>query len=552
MSGDCGEVEGLSGWFAGLVEEKDANVLALCAKLGAQDTEYQTALRDAVLGQKSTSDKLAQADKLLSGKKFLGGDAPNEADAKLFSGVFPVVGLLMKPADRAKYPSLDTWLENCVSREGMSDIHLLGTVRIGDQIDQFACSRHVRSMADKSNALNSGVKKKKTQRQLEKEARAMVVPEPTEFQFVDCGIPCDAGNEQKISSLQNALKKIGVKGPHDIVHHKAAHTMAEMPKELESKAGYVCKNLFLKSKKPRKGVENDSCIWLVSVPNDAVVDMKALTQQLGYKGELRQADEKMLLSTLGVQPGCVTPFGLVNDKDIKVNVVLDEDMMSKKENVLWFHPMTNESTMGITAGDLYTFMAATSRKATLIKFARKTQEESAPAAATTAAPLKLSHEDARKRLWDKLTAMGLEPRKEVDPDPNAKRPVGHSTHNLFVKDKKAKKLYLVSMRQSVDANLKDIAKKLGAKEVRFASNSAECMCLEKGCITLLSLYNNVQGDVTPAIDTQLFSGNQPLRMCAGCDDPLNHLQHNIVDITPDQLKTLLAESGTPPTIPLEL
>ena len=141
----------------------------------------------------------------------------------------------------------------------------------------------------------------------------------------------------------------------------------------------------------------------------------------------------------------------------------------------------------------------------------------------------------------------MEISKDTVVDPAAKRPVGHSTHNLFVKDKKSGQLYLVTMRQSVTLNLKELAASLGCKEVRFATNTAETFGIERGCLTLLSLLNNPAGKVIPVVDSLLFTAPS-LRVCCGCNDHLDHSQHNIVDISPDQIQTLLKGTATPPIV----
>ena len=65
----------------------------------------------------------------------------------------------------------------------------------------------------------------------------------------------------------------------------------------------------------------------------------------------------------------------------------------------------------------------------------------------------------------------------------------------------------------------------------------KCFCSEKGCITPLCLYNNTLGDVTLAIEESLLS-EESLTICAGCENPTDHSQHNVVKITPNQLLSL--------------
>jgi Ala-tRNA(Pro) deacylase len=65
----------------------------------------------------------------------------------------------------------------------------------------------------------------------------------------------------------------------------------------------------------------------------------------------------MLMELLGVIPGAVTVFGLINDTEGKVKVVLDQELMS--HDVINGHPLTNEATTSIAAADLIRFVEAT-------------------------------------------------------------------------------------------------------------------------------------------------------------------------------------------------
>jgi Ala-tRNA(Pro) deacylase len=65
---------------------------------------------------------------------------------------------------------------------------------------------------------------------------------------------------------------------------------------------------------------------------------------------------QLLVDTLGVQPGSVTPFAIINDKANKVRVVLDEGMFAF--DMLNFHPLRNDRTTAIAATDLLNFLRA--------------------------------------------------------------------------------------------------------------------------------------------------------------------------------------------------
>jgi Ala-tRNA(Pro) deacylase len=110
--------------------------------------------------------------------------------------------------------------------------------------------------------------------------------------------------------------------------------------------GGHCKNLFLKDRKDR--------YWLVVTLEDRKVDIKALDKKLGSR--LSFASAERLWTVLGVLPGSVTPFALVNDRDHRVQVVLDEAMM--REDLLNYHPLVNTRTTAIKSADLRRFIEA--------------------------------------------------------------------------------------------------------------------------------------------------------------------------------------------------
>lgn len=105
------------------------------------------------------------------------------------------------------------------------------------------------------------------------------------------------------------------------------------------------KNLFLKDKK--------GAVALVVMLEDTEVDLKTLGGRIGM-GKVSFGKPDLLMERLGIEPGGVTPFGLINDTDRKVKVVLDERMMA--QDLLNYHPLTNAATTTITAPDLVRFI----------------------------------------------------------------------------------------------------------------------------------------------------------------------------------------------------
>ena len=107
------------------------------------------------------------------------------------------------------------------------------------------------------------------------------------------------------------------------------------------------KNLFLKDKK--------GGLWLVVLRDDFRLDLNALSKQLGSP-RFSFGSGELLIATLGVPPGSVTPFSLINDRERKVRVVLDAAMLEREP--VNFHPLRNDRTIAVRAADLLKFVAA--------------------------------------------------------------------------------------------------------------------------------------------------------------------------------------------------
>ena len=104
-------------------------------------------------------------------------------------------------------------------------------------------------------------------------------------------------------------------------------------------------------------------MWLVVAEEDKRIDLKALGEKLGA-GKLSFGSPDRLLRYLGVLPGAVTPFGIVNDKDGKVKVVLDRDLMAF--NPVNAHPLVNTMTTALSPQDLVKFLESEGHKPDLL------------------------------------------------------------------------------------------------------------------------------------------------------------------------------------------
>jgi Ala-tRNA(Pro) deacylase len=109
-----------------------------------------------------------------------------------------------------------------------------------------------------------------------------------------------------------------------------------------------CKNLFLRNQKGNRH-------YLVIIRHSKRADLRAVADQIG-DGKLSFGSPDRLMTSLGLTPGSVSPFGLINDREHVVRVFLDRDLKTAQR--LSFHPNTNTATLTIAAGDFQRFLEA--------------------------------------------------------------------------------------------------------------------------------------------------------------------------------------------------
>ncbi len=143
--------------------------------------------------------------------------------------------------------------------------------------------------------------------------------------------------------LLNRFKYLGIEAKTR--NHPPVYTVEEAQALRGEIPGGHCKNLFLKDDKGN--------IWLIVCLEEANVDLKAAPAKIGSR-RLSFGKPDLLREVLGVEPGSVTPFGLINDTEQRVNVVLDATMMAHE--LLSYHPLENTATTTIRAADLVTFV----------------------------------------------------------------------------------------------------------------------------------------------------------------------------------------------------
>lgn len=169
-----------------------------------------------------------------------------------------------------------------------------------------------------------------------------------------------AENMQEISdlpttpdSLMGQLEGMGI--DYTLYHHEAVYTVEESEKVDAKIEGTHCRNLFLRDKKKKN--------YLVVLQNATDVDMKKLPEVIG-SDRLSFGSSDRLWEYLGVRPGSVCPFAIINDTDQQVKIFLDKSMM--ETDIVNYHPLLNIMTIGLKPADLIKFIESTGHEAHIV------------------------------------------------------------------------------------------------------------------------------------------------------------------------------------------
>ena len=157
--------------------------------------------------------------------------------------------------------------------------------------------------------------------------------------------------------LAEYLKSLGISAR--TVDHPPVYTVEEAQALRGEIAGGHSKNLFLKDKK--------DALFLVVAREEAEIDLKHLHGRIGASGRLSFGKPELLMERLGVPPGSVTPFGLINDRPPSVRVILDAGLVAHE--TVNFHPLVNTATTTVKSSDLVAFIRATGHEPEILDFA---------------------------------------------------------------------------------------------------------------------------------------------------------------------------------------
>lgn len=146
------------------------------------------------------------------------------------------------------------------------------------------------------------------------------------------------------NKLYKILDDLDIK--YEVYEHEAIYTIEEA-KNLDIKIpGQKVKNLFLKN---RKGDKH----YLMILDEEKIVNLKLLSKEIESTA-LSFASEERLEKYLKLKPGSVSPFGIINDEDKDVIILIDSDL--KRDEKLGFHPNLNTSTLVLDYLDFEKFL----------------------------------------------------------------------------------------------------------------------------------------------------------------------------------------------------
>ena len=150
--------------------------------------------------------------------------------------------------------------------------------------------------------------------------------------------------EEREKEVLETLESLGI--AYEIHRHPPVYTVEQAELHWGDVKGTHCKNLFIRNKKGNRH-------YLVILDSRKRADLKDLNTKLG-EDRLSFASPERMERYLGLEPGAVSPFGLINDTHKDVQVVLDNDL--KEAEWVSFHPNVNTATVTVSYDDFAKFL----------------------------------------------------------------------------------------------------------------------------------------------------------------------------------------------------
>lgn len=150
-------------------------------------------------------------------------------------------------------------------------------------------------------------------------------------------------NEKKVYDRLDQLEI-----EYSVLEHEPVFTAQELEIIKNKTKGIHCKNLFFRNAKGDK-------YYLLTCRDDAKIDTKELKDKMGST-RLSFASPERLMKVLGLTPGSVNPFSLINDENKEVTFFLDKDVMNGE--LLNFHPNVNYKMVTLSLDGLKKYLSS--------------------------------------------------------------------------------------------------------------------------------------------------------------------------------------------------
>lgn len=146
-----------------------------------------------------------------------------------------------------------------------------------------------------------------------------------------------------MEEVKNVLNDMNIE--YEIIYHPAVFTTEEADKYIEGMEGVPTKTMFMAGKK-------DKTFYLLILDDSKRLDIKKISEIIGER--LHFGKEEHLKEKMGLVPGMVSLFGLINNKDHDIKIYIDKEILN--ENKITFHPNDNTATMFISIDDMFKFI----------------------------------------------------------------------------------------------------------------------------------------------------------------------------------------------------
>ena len=144
--------------------------------------------------------------------------------------------------------------------------------------------------------------------------------------------------------VKEYLNSMGIQ--FKIVEHEPVYTTEEADKYIEGYDGVRTKTMFICNKKKTN-------YYMIIMDDSKRLDMNKFKEIVSEK-QMKMASEEALNQKLGIKPGMVSPFGLLNNDEKDVKIYMDKEIIT--EEIMTFHPNDNTKTLFITTNDLFKYL----------------------------------------------------------------------------------------------------------------------------------------------------------------------------------------------------